>query len=210
MEPGRVWYGAYGSNLSAERFDRYLSGGIVPGSALEHVGARDRTPPRRWVVTSAPHRLCFGHRSTRWGGGVAFLDSRPGSGRAVLRCWDLTAEQFVDVAAQENGMVPGELDMDLEALTATGSLEITDRWYGRALVVGAIDGSPVVTFTSGQSVPPNPPEEPYLTVVVAGLIECGAVTSEGEVIEYLSAVDGLAAQWPRARLVELVRSIVER
>lgn len=210
MEPGRIWYGAYGSNLCAERFGRYLTGGVMPGTSLDHRGARDSTPARRWVVAHAPHRLCFGHHSSRWGGGVAFLDPRLGSGRAVLRCWDLTGEQFVDVAAQENGMTPGELEIDLEELTERGSLEISDRWYGRALVVGGIEGAPVVTFTSGEPVAPNPPEEAYLAVVVTGLVESGAASDEDAAVEYLLAVDGLARRWPRPRLAELVRSIVER
>ena len=53
---GRVWYASYGSNLLAERFGYYLSGGALPGQEVGHIGARDSTPARAsatWAVSWA-------------------------------------------------------------------------------------------------------------------------------------------------------------
>ena len=168
----RVWYAAYGSNLLEARFLRYLEGGSFPGSTRGHHGARDSTPPAGWRLLQVDRQLCFGHESTRWGGGgVAFLDPAAASGQAWVRCWDVTAEQFADVAAQENGMQPGDLDVDMAAIEAGGTVELTGRWYGAAVLLGRVDDRPVVTFTSPSPPIATVPHETYLSVVGRGLLE---------------------------------------
>jgi hypothetical protein len=82
-----VWYVAYGSNLSRERFQRYL----------------DR-PPLADRALTVDHALWFGGESTVWGGGRAYLDHEPEPGRTTLaRAWLLDAEQWDDLHGQENG-----------------------------------------------------------------------------------------------------------
>ncbi len=199
---GRVWYAAYGSNLLAERFEVYLRGGSYGERGTIHQGARDATPARGWRLLEVDHQLRFARESRRWGGGVAFLDPDPGSGRAALRCWDLTVEQFADVAAQENGLSPGDIDVDLDAVVARGAVDLTDRWYGRALLLGALDDRPVVTFTCRQNASSNPPGRPYLSVVAGGLGEMGWPVEA--TVDYLRACPGVSEQWTRDQLVELV------
>lgn len=198
----RVWYAAYGSNLLAERFHRYLVGGSYGDSDREHVGARDPAAPRDARILEVPHQLRFGRESSRWGGGVAFLDPRSGSGGAVVRCWDVTSQQFGDVAAQENGLLPGELEIDIEAVVETGSVDLADRWYGRALLLGELEGRPVVTFTCAEVPVVSTPGQPYLEVIVRGLLEAEALTVD-QVPAYLHSCPGVAAGWGLGRLAEL-------
>ena len=118
----RVWYASYGSNLLAERFGYYLSGGSMGQQTVGHIGARDSTPATANRSWKARHELRFGGESRRWdGGGVAFVNAEPGSGECVVRLWLLTAAQFDDVAAQENQMRPGDLVVDhVELVLAHG------------------------------------------------------------------------------------------
>ena len=203
MTADRVWYAAYGSNLFADRFAVYLEGGVYGGGRAHH-GARDRAPAAGSRVIEVPHQLRFALHSERWGGGVAFLDPAAGSGSAIVRCWDVTAEQFSDVAAQENGLVPGELDIDPVGVAAAdgGVLDVTDRWYGRALHLGQIDGCPVLTFTCATNSPASSPGAPYVEVVGRGLLECGRPLDA--VVAYLLAAPGVALGWSDADLAELL------
>ena len=41
-----LWYAAYGSNLSRERFGHYLGGGRPVGASRHYSGARDGSEPR--------------------------------------------------------------------------------------------------------------------------------------------------------------------
>ncbi len=195
----RVWYASYGSNLLSERFGYYLSGGAMDSHALGHHGARDASPPsadRSWRI---PHRLAFGGDSKRWqGGGVAFVDPEPGSGEAVARIWHLTPEQFDDVAAQENGLAPGELSVDIEAVVAAGWLDLTDRWYRRVLYCGDLEGPPGVTFTVAEPREPSPPGPSYLSTVGKGLLECGL--SIDDAVDYLMSAAGVAQGWTPAQI----------
>jgi len=205
-DSGQVWYASYGSNLLRQRFEHYLTGGSFAGAPQrsQHAGARDSTLPtddRAWRV---PHGLRFAGESTRWsGGGVAFLDPGVGSGEAVVRLYRITAEQFGDVAAQENGLSPGDLDVDVDALVSNGGQDISNRWYGRGLYLGDVDGSPVVTFTAKVNVEPvTSPSSSYVAVVAKGLLECGL--SATEVVSYLLVASGVDLGWTRSELLELV------
>jgi hypothetical protein len=200
----RVWYAAYGSNLLAERFHQYLVGGTYGAAAGQHAGARDPALPRQSRVIEVPHQLRFGRESTRWGGGVAFLDPVQGSGRALLRCWDVTAQQFSDVAAQENGLAPGDLEVDVARVVEAGAVEVADRWYGRAVALGELDGRPVVTFTCSEVPDASAPGQPYLEVIVGGLLESVALATEA-VADYLHACPGVADAWSLDRLALLAR-----
>src|ERR1700733_7388267 len=102
-----VFYAAYGSNLSAERFACYIAGGTAPGVSRSHPGARDRRLPEAWRPLRVPGRLYFSGHSRTWGGAPAFFEPRSQdahTGAEVFaRAWRLTWNQFEDVLAQENG-----------------------------------------------------------------------------------------------------------
>ena len=146
-----VWYVAYGSNLLRERFLAYVEGRTFRGK--KHRGCADRTPPREEFAMTLPYRRYFAHRSTLWGGGVAFLDVFS-PGRTVGRAYLLTTGQFADVLAQENGW-PDR--------TAKPK-----GWYRMTLGLGDLDGVPMRTITSMDRGPVHAPSEAYLDVIRRG------------------------------------------
>ena len=81
-----VWYVAYGSNLSRERFRRYVDDPVA-----------DRP-------TTIGHPVWFGGESVIWTGGRAYLDHEAAPGRVTLaRAWPVDAEQWDHLHARENG-----------------------------------------------------------------------------------------------------------
>ena len=203
MNSDRLWYAAYGSNVLRARFLLYLKGGSYQEGHREHVGARDRQEPgRESPVIHGPWHLHFGLSSSRWGGGVAFLDPNNDQGASV-RCWNITQEQFVDVAAQENGMLPGDLEINIDKVVAEKQVEIGTSWYARVVCLGEYRGQPVMTFTSSQPPKPNPPGEAYLKVILEGFLEAEP-TLLGQHVDRLLRAEGVAPQWSRETLVGLV------
>lgn len=163
-KPERVWYVAYGSNIDRARFLRYLQGDD------DHTGARDTTPPAEGRFAIAPLQLHFAGKSQRWGGGVCFVDPDP-TATAYVRAWDITAEQFEDVFAQENR---GEVGTALpwEAM-AQGPTEAGGRWYGLVVPVDlpfSSDEHPAYTFTWTTRFDRNPPSAAYRETIERGLI----------------------------------------
>lgn len=163
--PKRVWYVAYGSNVNEQRFLRYLNGDS------DHVGARDSTPPVASHWTTAPLHLRFAGESQRWGGGVCFVDPDPDA-TAFVRAWDITAEQFEDVCAQENRRSIGE-PFDWAAVMA-GPTVIGSSWYAQILPVElpfASAEQPALTFTWTTRFPLNAPSPTYRDTIASGLAD---------------------------------------
>lgn len=171
-----AWYVAYGSNLCRDRFLLYLVGGPHPVTGAQHVGARDPAPPRADRPFPLDHAIRFARSAPSWGGGgCAFLDPEPGSGRAHGRAWLIRREQLADVLAQEAGCRPPPLEDDV--LRASGPTEIAPlpSWYGLVVPLGELDGWPAVTFTAADAAshPPSAPSAAYRDVVLCGLTEIG-------------------------------------
>lgn len=213
---GLVWYAAYGSNLWSARFLTYLTGGPVPLSPAGRVqdGARDPAPPQADTPSHLPGRLVFGRSSSGWGGGgIAFLDpapapapapaaADPGPGRATAaergdqvlgRLWLITAEQFADVASQENGHPLPPEAADPSAVAPGGHLDVGPGWYGRLLHLGdGPDGHPILTFTcpdaNPAALPRRAPHPAYREVIARGLTETWGLTPR-EAAAYLEATD---------------------
>lgn len=166
--PGeRVWYVAYGSNMSTERLMVYLEGGQLGNRT--YPGARDPRPPRISRGVRIRGRLRFAGTSAVWGGGVAYLDpAAPGSLAAVAHL--VRMSQVADIVAQECGMDPGA-DLDLADLRPGGRAAVVDHRYGTIVHLGDDDGVPALTFTcawpDGRS--PTEPTPPYLATMAAGL-----------------------------------------
>ncbi|MDP7066691.1 MAG: hypothetical protein QF637_03625 [Acidimicrobiales bacterium] len=200
----RVWYGAYGSNLLEKRFLRYLEGGSYLPGHTEHVGARDSQEPGQMSpLVHGPWSLSFGLSSKRWGGGVAFLEPRLDEG-ACVRCWDITQEQFMDVAAQENGFQPGEVNIDIDEIIHQGELSIGDTWYSRIIYLGEYRGQPLLTFTSPTPPDPTPPGEPYLSAILNGFMEASPSQKEAHIARLMRA-RGVAPTWTRDAIARLVK-----
>ena len=205
MGSDRVWYGAYGSNVLEARFLRYIQGGSYGPNNAEHVGARDNQEPRSTSpIVHGPWSLSFGLSSERWGGGVAFLDPHIDEG-ACVRCWDITAEQFMDVAAQENGLRPGDVQFDIAEVREAGEIQIGDSWYSRIVHLGDFHGQPLMTFTSSESVEPRAPGEPYLAVILNGFLEA-APTQLSQHLDRLMRARGVDSAWTREALIGLANS----
>ena len=192
-----LWYAAFGSNLSTDRFATYLEGGRPPLGDQDHVesGARDPSAPTGSLPFATMHELYFAHRSRRWGGGgVAFLDARVGdatAGPTLCRIYRIALEQFEDVHRQENG-ARMHRSLDLDALMAHGQLVQYDRPYGLALLLGyGDDGLPVVTITArSRPTPPVMPDVRYLATIAGGLQESMGMTLD-DVVDYLLTKEGV-------------------
>mgnify|MGYP003695111303 FL=1 len=179
-QPQRVWYVAYGSNVNEQRFLRYLLGDS------DHVGARDATPPRRSKWTTAPLQLRFAGESQRWGGGVCFVDPDP-LATAYVRAWDITAQQFEDVFAQENRRAIGEpfhWPTVMHSATMIGT-----SWYAQILPVqlpSIADDQPALTFTWTTRFPLNAPAPAYRDTITSGLADHPDL-SPVHIADYLNA-----------------------
>jgi hypothetical protein len=199
-----VWYACYGSNLARERFLRYLNGDA------SHLGARDPSPPRASAAVRVDHALGFGRTSARWGGGVAFLHRAEANrvgirGATLARLWLVTGPQFADVLAQENGLAPGDLDVNVpadgdRAVTCSGP-DLQGAPYGCVLQLGSRSGRPVLTFTAAEAPSPNAPSEQYLAVMATGLKESHRLDAAA-VAAYLSE---RAPGWDRDEVARVVR-----
>lgn len=205
-----LWYAAFGSNLSRDRFLIYLQGGVPPHSPnpAPQPGARDRTPPTAEWVGEVEAELYFATSSQRWGGGgVAFLEVDPSRftrSRPVarIRAYRLSLSQLEDVYGQENG-VEARPAIDVDVLVHHGHLDLLPRRYGRLAVVGFHDGAPLVTITSSEQQEVNSPSFAYARTIVAGLTEAFGLSVD-EAVQYLidSGVDEEAAFKFAARLRE--------
>jgi hypothetical protein len=180
----RIWYAAYGSNMSRSRFDCYLRGGRPDGSHHTYPGCRDETPPTADVAGEIPMELAFGGRSQTWGGGVAFV--RPITGhRAKARLYLVTLEQFADVVAQENHLEPGSIDIPPEPQEIEG-----DHMYRMVLGVGANRQPPMLTVSQPFKAMVAPPSLPYLKHIAEGLRETHAM-STADIVDYLAPRPGV-------------------
>jgi hypothetical protein len=194
-----VWYVAYGSNLSRERFRAYLEGGRPVGSRRHYPGGRDASQPRESRVLRLAGRLGFAGTSAVWGGGLAFLDP-DGDGEVVARAYLVTFGQFSDVVAQEAHRDGGR---DLER-GPDGRLGALSRVYDTILELEPRTGVPVMTMTGrpGATRPPVAPAAAYLATILAGLADGCGLDAEARV-GYLLRARGVAPAWDRAALLAL-------
>jgi hypothetical protein len=182
-----IWYAAYGSNLSRERFDVYLNGGTPTGAAHTYPGCRDSTAPLDDVTDEIPAELAFGGTSQTWGGGVAFLVGSD-SASAKARLYLLTIEQVADVIAQENWLDPGSLEIDDLMLDRTTTLP-GSHMYGTVVVLHRREGVPVLALSQDPGTPPNAPSAAYLRHIAVGLRAAHGM-SDDEIVAYLCTKRG--------------------
>jgi hypothetical protein len=195
-----VWYIAYASNLSRQRFRAYLEGGRPEGSRREYPGSRDATPPRDSRPLQLPGALAFAGTSTVWGGGLAFYDSSA-AGVVMARAYLVRFGQFSDVVAQEARLEGGtDLVRDPD-----GRLVALSRIYDTILELEPYDGVPVMTLTArpGSTGPPVAPSAAYLTTILAGLADGFGLDPDARV-DYLLDASGVAPTWDRAALMALM------
>lgn len=199
----RVWYVAYGTNLSLARFRCYLLGGRPDGGARTHPGSIERAEPRAVATVDIPGALHFGGRSGLWGGGgMATYDGRR-AGRVAARAYLLSVRQLGDVLAQETRREPGGA-IDLTALDPDGCHRLGPGRYRTIVRVGTRAGVPMVSFTGDVDREDDlaPPTAPYLRVMARGLRESRDWPPE-LIASYLSAIPGAAPHWSPAAIAAL-------
>ena len=130
-----VWYASYGSNMCAERFACYLTGGTPTGSSRLHEGCRDTAGATADRAIVLPGTVFFSGTSKAWTGGHAYLDAsdtRP-TAPALGRAWLITSQQFDDVVAQENSRLVGSVSSTrqrCERVSSGSSPGAAIRWRG--------------------------------------------------------------------------------
>ena len=119
-----LWYAAYGSNINYDRFLLYITGGTKKFYDVEIVakGCFDKSLPIKDQFYKINHPIYFAKHSSKWSGGVAFLNTRI-SGLTYGRVYLITKDQFQAIKAQEGS------------------------WYSEEINLGILEGYPVKTFT---------------------------------------------------------------
>jgi hypothetical protein len=169
---GRVWYIAYGSNMSEARFRCYLEGGRPAGAQREYPGCRDRSRPVESRGVFVPGRVFFSLQSATWSGGMAFYDP-DAEGYAAARAWLITEQQFADVLSQEMHRRVGD-DIDFTAVRPGVRLVLGPGRYETVVHIGDLDGRAELTFTGpwrAHEIDHVPPSPAYLHVLATGLAE---------------------------------------
>lgn len=105
MNTDLVWYVAYGSNLSNERFLCYIRGGTPEGSDKAFEGCRDTTLPRDVKPEILDRELYFAENSKGWQGmGVSFIrNESSNTSKTYVIKYLITREQLEDLAKQVQG-----------------------------------------------------------------------------------------------------------
>jgi hypothetical protein len=185
----RIWYVAYGSNLSRERFCCYLRGGRPAGSHRDYPGCRDTSDPIDSFGLLIAGGVYFAGRSSGWRAGIAFFDPEA-SGEVAARAYLITAEQFVDVLAQETRQSPG-MALDLEPAFRGDRYSNGVGGYPILVRVGDRGEVPLMTFTRDWRAPATlaAPSESYLAAMATGLREAHG-WSLTRIDRYLSALPG--------------------
>jgi len=205
LEKEYVWYMSYGSNLSRGRFMCYIEGGTPEGSTRTERGCRDTSAPIRDEFIEIPYPLYFARHSDRWGGAPAFIGLDPVSNETTIgRMYLITKDQFMDVAAQENGL--NELDIDLDEVKDKKKLSVGGRMYGMMLHVGQKDGYEIFSFTNNsdmEDVQTAKPSIPYLAMILAGILTNQSLSKE-KAIEYLHDKPGVREYFSLNELKQLL------
>jgi hypothetical protein len=198
----RMWYAAYGTNLSQERFRMYLEGGRPAAGGRHHPGCRDPLGPHRDVALMVPGGIRFVGVSTIWGGGMAVYDAREVA-QVAVRAYLITAEQFVDVLAQEMRLTP-PLKLDLGPVRESGWHSLGPGRYQTLAQLGTYEDLPMLTFTSAAVAdhPVNAPTDDYLRAMAVGLRESHG-WSAGQIGRYLAQFPGAAGVWTPASIEDL-------
>lgn len=211
--PDYVWYASYGSNMHADRLNFYVEGGTPPGTSHVYPGMRDRTPPLKTRGIMLPGSVYFAWESPVWTGGVAFYAPEPAPGwvtGAAARGYLLTAGQFADLQAQEMYREPGG-ELDLTEVLRTGRSQLGPGRYETLVYADALDGWPVLTFTSPWNPPTvklNKPSARYLQRLTTGLHE--SHNWDGPRIRrYLAELPGIQGRWDGGELGALVEEALK-
>lgn len=192
MNTDLVWYVAYGSNLSHERFLCYIRGGTPEGSDKAFEGCRDTTLPREVKPEILDRELYFAENSKGWQGmGVSFIRNESShTSKTYALKYLITREQLEDLAKQETS-TRRTIVLDFDRTIEEGFTIFRQAWYGKLLFLGLDDDVPVFTLTSGtdrQNI--TRPSDEYIRTIARGLENQHAL-STAEIAIYLAGRDGV-------------------
>ena len=198
----RLWYAAYGTNLSRVRFQIYLKGGQPAAGGRHLPGCRDPLGPHRDVALMVPGGIRFVGVSTIWGGGMAIYDASAAA-QVAVRAYLITAEQFVDVLAQEMRLTP-PVKLDLRPVRESGWHSLGPGRYQTLAQLGTYEDLPILTFTSAAVAdhPVNAPTDDYLRTMAIGLREAHG-WSAGQIGRYLAQFPGATGAWTSTAIEEV-------
>jgi hypothetical protein len=198
----RLWYVAYGTNLSLARLRCYLRGGRLPGGTRQYQGCRDHSDPAAAFGTLVSGGIYFTGQSSVWGGGMAVYDPEH-PGWVAARAYLLTASQFGDVLAQEMRQQPGS-EVDLTPVHRQGRHSYGPGRYQTLLRVGSRGGFPMLTFTSGHhgSQDLSAPTAAYLRTMAVGLRESHG-WSHSRIGAHLASLPGVCGTWTPDQIAAL-------
>lgn len=164
-----VWYAAYGSNLSEDRFRYYLLGGEYKALGKTYAGCRNKAYFTKDMFKEVPGKVYFGQQSGTWGGkGVAFFEESE-TETAVVRLYKITWGQLNDIQKQEGS---------------------SSSWYGKKLCLGMYeDGTPIYTLTSEHKHEVREPHEAYTKLIRIALMNEAKYSPE-EADTYISRICG--------------------
>jgi hypothetical protein len=201
----RLWYVAYGTNLSIARLRCYLRGGRLPEVARQYQGCRDQSDPAATFALRLPGGIYFTGRSSVWDGGMAVYDTEH-PGWVAARAYLLTASQFGDVLAQEMRQPPGT-DVDLTPVHRAGRHTYGPGRYQTLLRVGSRYGLPMLTFTSVDHARRtlSAPTAAYLRTMAIGLRESHR-WSDSSIGAHLASIPGAQGTWTPHQVAALAGS----
>ena len=184
-----IWYVAYGTNLSRQRFRYYLRGGQPDGLERDYPGCRDKSDEIATFGLLITGGLYFAGHSSVWRAGMAFYDANV-AGEVAARAYLITTEQFVDVLAQETRQSPG-MTLDLGPVFRGERYSNGVGGYPILVRVGERHGLPLVTFTRDRRNVSTlaAPSVLYLAAMATGLREAHG-WSRTQIDRYLSALPG--------------------
>ena len=199
-----IWLAAYGPDLLRGHLLARLRGRAVPLSVKAAAACADPSDPAADRAVFIPYALRFAGISKDHGGPAAALaGARDESAQTLARLWLLKPPQLLHLLRLD--AAEPELALDLPALAAAGGQELGGL---RLLHLGERDGHPVLTWSPRTMEPVSPPGHPYLSVLVAGLIETYGLNMQG-VRTYLLKAPGIAGVWDGRPINDAYRSAEE-
>jgi hypothetical protein len=200
-----LWFAVYGAKVNRDYFLELIRGGKSAFTGQTLAGCRNTQDPIRDYALGINHELYFARQSDVWGGATAQVLAQESRSKTLGRAYLITAEQFTDIACQQNGRKPGDPEFVLHykyseankqsyfnKTDPTRPLGQGKQPYGRILKIGERESWPVFTATAewdgyGDV---NAPARAYLNVIVQGFQQLGRISGQA-MVEYFSTKVGL-------------------
>ncbi len=161
-----VWYACYGSNINIDRLMIYINGD--KNGKFGHVdGCVDKSKPLKAKPYIFNCPIYFAKHSTRWNGGVAFLDYE-NEGKSYGKIYKLKMNQFQEILKQEGG----------------------SKSYDAIIYVGDYENLPIFTFTASHKREDlELPSKEYCDVIKKGILDTYTDMTDEDVEKYFESIN---------------------